>query len=950
MLGLPLLYGADVVIKDLAGKGALERLGLTWMSEKDRNAAVEIFLREQSRHQEYADVNSEAGFEAIKAMQDVPVAELLTWKAHVDNQAGKKNYATHAPRGVKNSASGVAKAMGTLNKTKDTEEQGCQFIHKVLDSFCADIARRHPQSQSAASGVEIIKRKYVTFEEPYMKAFEAELKTKPPFTMLQVLIFERPTPAMQQEIFQNDTLVEWALHLAGIGVEEAKAKIRAGMSFAQILYEDWKRKGLEYASQGKDVALDTADKFWKWARLSGTKLYDELKEDSDATMNLVLGTLSAAGVVAVDKGEGVLEWTYDVTKQGANLTIGAAKETYRFLHRHQVLGNAMEFFEEGMKTFFGTTIAELLILEENIETDEEHVAKLAERSRFTEALERQLGTVVRMPNQFEKEYLASWIQEAYREVFSADIGNMNAFDNVDPYKKMAVYELVKRRIYSQILAHRIKKIASLPQGKKLDLPLDVTLTKSLNISDPMVKAIEKTYGYNTLASIGNENTLAGMLQNKAQNQAPGAARLGLEFLRGSVAWMTRDKATEYRIFQLQEYLHPYLKQAEKHFAKDPDGLRLYRSYLETIVTNATIDLSLGALEIERERGVDSGTLPTNMPLTLMISQAQGYLNYLRAARSSSADLIRMDGIPLGAFAIEAGVPPELAQITQNELNMRRIQSVDPSEVVDVPQPKTDDSAPETAPELTEEEKKTLSDLPLSSVENVQTLLAAIPRADDATENAFRNRFDIAANSIGNINNKTERQRGLLILQGATEAGAQKARKALLPYYNKTNSLAEVISERDGAKNIPERARLQEFLDACVVLLLESLIKEIEPVPREKVGTHGKKSEWERELLSLYKATSQPPNNTSDLVSFLLEYVAFQGQWSSKDKDGKKYFEKYSNYLMKNTKLPPPPEDYYFYEGGQYPAAKRRTARDSGANNIPIANTLIAKRKRELALP
>jgi hypothetical protein len=871
ILGIPLFFGADILVKDMTGKGVIERLGLTYMKPKDRNAAVEQFLRRHEKTPGYEDLGKDAGYEAMQELMSsknaLPVAELLAWRDIARRGGSDSKFSDGAPPVLEQSARKIMRKFGSLDAQmyprEKREQMAYELLLKGVEALCIDVAQANAATPNVETGMRIIRSKYVTFDAEYLQGFAESLKdiaaSRPGggFSMLDVLVFERPTPAMRDTYYANETNLEWIFRGTGISLAFAKEKIAEGWTYAQVYAAHAVEKGGEYAKEWQEGALDTGESVWEWLKATYPKAEAEVLDNLSASWNFIVRTAKSAGVLVYAKAPGVIEWTYDTAIATGTFTLEVAQKLYRELHRHEVTGNAIEGFDALCKRFFGGTLTELILLRSTVERDDEHVKKLSEFRPWRERLLRQLGTIIENPPTDEQ--LVSWVQEVNE---GQEIGNLTS------YEKMRIFEIVKRNIFSHLIASRLRKINTLHPGEKLPQKLFIDWTKFGE--DELSLDVQKTYGLQSVRLLGAARTLAGSLEEFSDSLKPGVIRSSLNFLHWGVDWATRDEATEYLTQAIEEYVYPFEREAEEALKNDPEKLERYKDYLETIIANAVIEMTMGARES------DDPTLPAKdtAVLALTITQAKNFLEYLKVLRGSSADVDKAEHMDLTVFKREEGSGRLNALLKDGEF-VRKMQQFLPSGP-NVEQAEGGAATPVLP--VSSDEIVALKAKGVATPEERKEHLEKLGKLPSQDEREIREKFDTAlrALSIESPQDPVTRNAQILeyadFLRGISPSKVEEFENTLLPFLKDHSNLLTLSSIRDREKSPEGRKRLQHLLDRAVIEELQTIIVSLRKISVKEVAKDANYKQWKDAVVELYAATASETDKVSDVVSMLLEYL------------------------------------------------------------------------------
>ena len=944
MIGLPLFFGADIVVKRMTGKGVLERLGLTYMNAKDRNTALEQFYRRHEKHPEYGEVSGAAGQEAVKQLMNpkdpVSMKDLLEWRAKARSGRTGAKFSTGAPKKVQEAASSVASKIGSIEKV-DRDERAYEIMLKVVEAVCIDVATANKQPATVENGIKLINERWIKMDAPYLAAFKDDLlevaggQPGGGFSLLTILTIERPTPAMQNELIENETFLEWVLRGTGITLKEAKEKLKDGMALAGLLLEHGKNKVPGALAYAKDKATKASESMYKWLRLTTKKSYEELSAEAKAAWDLTVKTLTAAGIFAYEKAPGVFDWSVDATFATVEFTIDSAQNAYRQFQLLGITGEPLDAFDRLVSSIFpGITISKYVFYKDTIKTNDEHVEKRAEFDEWKKEFIELLGSIATPPAEAQ---VNSWVLQTYANQMKispavSSTAEFNGTGKVPIHTRMAVYEGVKRHAYSFLLAQRIRAIQSLPAGAKLTYPIkpdvkwsEMDLSKENPLAkDPLAAAIERSYDPKILLLLGLEKTrFVGAYYEWVRSWNPGMVRSVLQGLHSLATIINRDASNEY-VKAIDEYMNQFIAEAEQELRLDPDKdekLKLYKSYLNTVLTNAVIDMTLssrgpGGLPADRASSKEMD------PMILAVREAQNFLEYLRYSRGSSAEPKKFKNFNIFKdFTITEGKEPELEKLFEDEKEMLKIQRAEP---MGEPLPMALPGVPSTIPPAPSAAVALLSsdDAPKDASEEAALFAAIGTNLQPGQKATLQIKLDKGTSALPNtLGDPATRQRYLNYMRGASAGTRETLMNKMLEHYknNKAKDYSELMNEAlamRGRDATPEgRKNLQQMIDKSVGLELKKVFDEVAKI---KIDDTAALRTWEPRLLELYKATSatnpgDKPDRTSDLVSYLLEYVLYQ----EKNEDvpdlttGKKGFKKYEAYLN-SAGLTPPQDTKYSY--------------------------------------
>jgi hypothetical protein len=696
ILGIPIAFGLDYVVKDMMGKGVFERLGLNWMKPEERNSAVETFLRQAGKAEGFEELDSDAGFEAMRALKDVPIGELLEWRKQYYAQGMDRKFgAAGVPDKVRSRVGRVRAKLGNVgqrNRPSDqAREQAYELMFKAVEHLCVDVAARNAIRATVDDGAALIEERYVTFTADYLAGFKDDMmevsKAQPhgAFTFLDVLLLERPTPSAEAEIFSNERFLEWAMRSTGKSIDWIKSKYKEYGSLALVMLEAQKEQLPGRIADVKEAVVDSASAVYDYFRASGTKAYAELDAASKAAWDGTIQSANALGLYVRQHGPDAMEWTYDVGAATVTWSIDSAQNLYRELQRHQGVGNALDGIDRALNATLGFTLSEFVLYHSSFENDVQHVEALAKPENWIPKFKEKLAAVVPQNEIPSDDTIKEWIKKAGSALESSvaqkpDDQKYAAIEQLDAHQRMAIFELVKRRVYSYLMGKRVDTIEGAPDGAAV-IPLDVDWAEFINSWDAANdgstgSAIEKVYGFRVLPFMGAESTtIFGSLQNWIRDHQRGVVRTGFEYayLFG-VDWWTRADAREY-LQAVEEYRAQCMSEAErvlKNDLKRNEKLRIYEQFLETLLTNAIIDATLNG-KVAPSSPSDPVASP-NDPLYLHIREAKYFLRNLRLYRGSSANFGAIQSLDLTPFNSDSHIPPRLEQVIQNESLMMKLKT------------------------------------------------------------------------------------------------------------------------------------------------------------------------------------------------------------------------------------------------------------------------------------
>ncbi|MEK7590713.1 MAG: hypothetical protein AAB489_00710, partial [Patescibacteria group bacterium] len=712
MIGLPLFFGSDILLKRMTGKGVMDRLGLRYMKEEDRDSAVEQYIRRNQK--EYGFLDRKEGRAAIQVLMStekpIPVKELLAWRKRIAGGTRGYDYRGTAPASLKAGAQEVIAKMGDLEKRGQgddaIEQKAYEYIFMAFDALCANVATDNAlPGPKASKGADLIEKRYVDFSEEYMKEFKRDLEaaavSKGGYTMLDVLVFERQTPAMREAIFGNDYFLEWVLRGTGISIEWAKQKLAEGKTLLQIHAEWGKEKAKVLYEEGKELLSGAVVDIYDWLRVTYPKAKYELREDWLSVYRLVAGTLSSAGVLIKKHGNDAFEMSIDVSLASVNFTIDTAQNIYRSLLNVGLTGQSILWFDNLCLSWFGFTMSEYILYKDAIEDTpakrESHVKALAEDKKMfgytDDAGKFNPGDLERDLKKVAPDVTTEWVRTRFEEA-KEKLG-LKGVTDMSSYEKLAVYELLKRHIYSHILARRIDAIQNIRsvEGATLDTLTVILPAKFDDLTkDDLAAQIEKSYGLNVISLLGMEKTkFLGKYQEFVKQTKTGYTHDGLDFLNQAFDFIPhRDASAEYLVV-INEYAAQFKKEADAAFKELPEierreKISLYEQYLNTVLANAVIEATMRGSEAERVLPTDLIKLKAeeNMALALAIQRAKHFLEFLRINKGASVDPDALgERLKFEHFHAESGAGPVLQKVLSDTELMPLVQSVQPSIPVEV---------------------------------------------------------------------------------------------------------------------------------------------------------------------------------------------------------------------------------------------------------------------------
>lgn len=903
IVALPMFFGADIALKKATGKGILDRLDLNYMNEQDRNSSYEQFVRRAAASDaRYAFLKDDSGREAMKQLMDpdknISIEELLNWRDNVRATGGQSLslYAQGAPSQLAPALVSSKIGLVSAHGYPGAELRGMAYEHFYLafDAFCADIARANGLGgdsihEQAQLGAKLLRSRYVDFNEPYMlelgDAFLPAYKTackKERFTVRHIMTYERRTPGVMNSL-ENASWTEWMAAKIGVPFAFASQKIKEGYTWAEVQFLYAKEQAPGFLHNGKKVLSSSFESFMNWFSPTFDKTKREVLEDLRATWNFVSGTCKEFGLLVVEKGPGVLEWTFDKTVDLTKFTKRKALDIYNELHHHQVVGNMMEGFEDFFGLLFGQSVqdADIEVLSEPEKVKEDLVHML------DKGAQPPVGTKL-------EDIVEGWLQKL--GTTKADKVDGKLVGDKTPAERMLLYEVLKRDIFSYMAAVRIHHIKDdkYKKGEKLAVtwPSDIEITDQgvLKLTDTQNTEYGDMYRYirsryttgDILSLIGRENVIPdGWLKDFAEKYPDGYTGQTVGVTHFLIDWITRSESTEYLQNDLKVYKAELDKEAESLTPKEQED---YRAYVDTLLLNVLMESTLA----------DKGPEPADLKLT--IAQAKRYLYNLRSTRGNTPKdgFMKKNVEKLKIFKLsDEQEPPMLAQLIVDPKKKWILAGKDPPEDAKPAEVSGGGGAAAAAAPKKEVFKAT----PVDTVEALgkltkeaivkntkgeqKSLLDGIKGTLGDTQLKLREKFD-EAYDIDPATYKNDAGQDALhnYLRGVTDVKLPEAEKWILKDVKDPGQLQPLMDLR--ASDIPsaDRARVQRVLDLAVVKLLQPIVDEI--AATDVNDRAGKKLEWQKQLMDLYKASgSKPATLLPDTVSIALEFLSTDGNYGAK---------------------------------------------------------------------
>ena len=933
LVGVPMILGLDIAVKRATGKGVLDRLNINFMSQKDRNSAYEQFIRTMRNTPDYAALDSEYGREAMRQLMSpekpIPIESLLRWRECVLAN-GQTDFSAGAPQGVHDGMRPVLGKLGIKSHYDfagaTEKQQAYRAMFLAFEAFCVRVAEKNglggtsPQ-EKAAYGANLIRSRHVNFDEPFLAdlnlrgSYEACCMRRPGkcYSMFDVFHFELGTPALDEHL-ENTSWTEWIGIKLGVAADKVKEWSAKGYTWAEMQAMAAKEKAPEVYDYVAGNVAAGYEGFMKWAKVSWYKGKNEVVDDVKAMYDLLSNTLSGIGVILVQHGPGVAEWTLEKGIQITDAFKTTAINAWREMYRHHFPGDLIRGFEKFyQKIVYGEDV--------KIATAKE----VAEFPSFFESLQSQLEAATQSaPNETQ---LHDWIVE---------LANGKEYLGLPVAEQLLLQERMKREIFSLVLASRIAALKENFVSKQYDKPLSFLRInwKTLEFDGdkfivpgdvPLQKDYEMIRSKFTIKDLvplmGSEKTITGLIDRYAKS-GDSASRTAADFAQWMLDWVTSKDATEFQVHDMAIYVTPLLDEAAREFGRDSDKFKEFAAFVETLVANVMFESAL-------DRRGGGGFRDTR----LLIKNAQTLLKELSVRRGEAGKSVLVyfkenDVKELMKFTRKA-VSIDVAQsnlgILQSDKHMQRyldegvIDSVYAARALTKPGTPKPEAAPKTpAPKaeiLDKAKKEFASEDAAVSVAAMETLLKSL--STDLYPNdrvAIHELFDEAASSLP----QGVSEKAVLILAGANDPEKVKMAEARILEALSTTKELEVLT--NFRKKYPEHlTRIQHTLDRGVIKILKltPFVEKIASVAPSKLPKSPSYNVLKEQAFALYEASNPPNGVTTDVASQVLEFVLFQGWHDYPDEHGYKNVEKYVKALEEKGLTPPPVEKGTFVVIGWY---------------------------------
>ncbi|MEQ1849674.1 MAG: hypothetical protein ABL890_03740 [Candidatus Peribacteraceae bacterium] len=647
IVGSMIFFGSDIALKRATGKGVLDRLNLNFMSKEDRNTSREQFIRSNTKESRYNFLDSDPGRRAMDVLMSpskkVSAQSLLEWRQRVMKN-GVMDYSTCAPEGLNYRA--VMSAMGTADsvslKSGERKRKAYEYLYLSFEALCNDVAERNElgggdPDTKAALGADLIKHRYVDFDEPFLVAsgFSDAMKQGCPpegFTMLEILTYERPTAETNKAIIES-TWPELIAAKMGVAKEWVIEKLELGYSQVQIWKMKVEAKAPDIYAYGKNAVFATYDTFKDWARVAWFKSSTEVSESFRGTYNY-LKELSSQGWLEIKtNGPKALEWTFEAGVTAGRYGIQKCVDVYRELQRHAVTGPALDAFESVFLTLFGVLpkdkLAEELAKPSTFkETMKPIIARMSSREVTEEQLDQWLtASGVKAVEEEKKDAEGKVMKDATGKPIMVVTNAQEC---------MLRQEALKRELFSYVAAVRtdylFKNLGTPGFDPDQKVPVDWVIFNKETKTFDTNGDVQKLYGYirthynegQVLSLIGKGKTINGWLGDAAKSKnLGGKAATVLEFL---TSFMNRADATEYYQHDTDAYLEPLLNEAKSRLSEGkitPAQHDSYVAYINTMLANALMESAFSTDQVDHGGAY------------LDINEAKGLLAHLRAFRGTS---------------------------------------------------------------------------------------------------------------------------------------------------------------------------------------------------------------------------------------------------------------------------------------------------------------------------
>lgn len=894
LLGLPILLGANAIIKQRTGRDLLGE-NLRWKNKEDRASPLEAFRRRGAAlDARYKILMQPSGQAAIRVLMNeknpVKVEELLAWRDAVKAGGGRK-FSVGVPPTLR-----VTDIEDTLGAT-GSREKAYEVAYLAFEALCADVGRLNGLTggntdTNAERGADLIRRRYVQNRS-------AELT---PATMFEVIMSESQMPTL--EMLQNRSYLEAVADLFGYTYTEAAALVKKYGTQAWVMMKQGVHKVPEVAGAAVEYAGAGWDAFRNWAALTWAKGKPEMAESISALWRFLRTTTVAGGMTLVSVTPDAATWAIDksifVAKGGRDVALA----TYRTLLRNGITGPIIDSFVREVAAVTGFDIDKLW-------STPEHKEKLADFEDFLVALEKQVSTVAELPPAPEH-YFAELVKGITGSV--TDGGPEKARD------RLLTYELARRQVFSFLAAERIHAIKNL-KGKP---PADLHLTLPLRVSWPAdakkfheVNRADEIYLYLhdnydlpvMLAALGNQQTFIGLMKLFAEQRPKMLRSQIFDWLLwpGIHEYVARDDAGAFLISQWQSYVGDLLQNAERELP--PDAFRRYQAYVRTLLTNVMAEVILDtdkkpadlkllksqAKEFYRNLLMRRGTLDSHTEAAKGKTELYNQFDVPGANPNVPAELLDTAGDKDLRWVLLGETPPESAS-TVPAASAAPAPAPPPLVQTDIDRLRANLDGILTNPAVRKDYLTKLTQPGIGPLENdIRAKFDALPpvRPDIGASQADIEQF--ISGLLGKSTAEAQRLGSNYLRDFCDVAMRNTTMDKQLAFSEwMANSIASQRSE-PAYRGLP---RFQRFLDQAAAMLLSQAAQKLMQTPKATLTSDARlRHTYENMLLSLYRMTDESRNHAlSDDASRLLEYVLYGGA------AGK--YQEYADYLKLHNLIPP----------------------------------------------
>ncbi len=895
IVGGVMFVGADVAIERATGKSILARLNLQFLNKEDRNSALEQFIRRGSEVKGYEELEGASGREATKRLMDpknpISVNRLLAWRDSVQAN-GREDFSAGAPEQLR--AGGIGK----------DKKDSYRILFMAFESLCIDVADKNSLAsiesdpkQRAALGAEFIRNRYIDKitdkgMEECMCADALKNATGSArggkFTMLDVLVRERGTPAI------DDAKTSWT--------EFAVAKVGQGANFG---FNKAKEIGSIGIVQGAQIAdktpaavktvseftSNTFDSFMRWARGTTDNLSAEVVADTRAMYDFLTGTAKAGGILLKETAPDVFTWTVDTSAKVGEKTKTTAINVYRELHRHHISGPLLQTFEDFWKRTFGESV-------KSLEANE-----VGNTTNFVASLKRDVSVVT--DSEPSEKTVKRWLYEM------AEVVDNTAFEKLSSVQRMIVQEKLRREVHSLLLAERIRSIRDTGDIVRIELNTSWNAQKfEKGKFVPTNPSVQTDYEFirshyrleKVLPLMGNQKTWQGLLEKfgNSDTKLSNYAAFGASYVWDFVS---KSTAEEYLSHDLVVFTKPLRDKAEKELGKGTPELKEYEAYLDTMITNAVLEVALSkqngkspdtALSVDAAKEFFLYLLPTQEKVPTGKTPKDDDPKYEDEIIKLFKDKDLVLQKPFTFVLDEKEVDRELSNIHRLDKSpdhqlllqegRKPSKPLDPLGVAPVGKEKSPDEADIT------EALTNIFPAGDTSFEKSELLLQAL-RTGSVRSAEIRTGFDSVPND------KAGKIGALRLLLGKNNTAKQDVEKYLLKEFKNMEDLKTLEEFRDRRKNDAEKKLTQHLIDRFVVEMLKA--GTLDPLKNGNPETCNTDA-----LEKLYKATrNNKENELSTTVSHVLEYVLFKQGTVKSPKE-------YEEHLKSNNLLNPRIKDSF----------------------------------------